>query len=64
MLIRLVTNDVKLEKLIAKPNFDRATVFTENLAAINMKKISTKLFQPIYVRMTILDISKKLYFDV
>jgi len=61
--IRLITNATQLEKLIAKPNFDRATIFTENLAAIHMKRTSTKLFQPVYVGMTILDISKKLMYD-
>jgi hypothetical protein len=42
--IRLVTNVVKLKKLISKPNFDRATVFTENLVAVHMKKLRSNCF--------------------
>lgn len=37
--IKLVNNNVELKKFISKPNFDRAIIFTENLAAIHMKKL-------------------------
>ncbi|KAF0751504.1 DNA pol B 2 domain-containing protein [Aphis craccivora] len=36
--IRLCSNGYQVEKLIAKPNFDKRTIFTENLAAIHLKK--------------------------
>ncbi|KAL4153215.1 hypothetical protein QTP88_001048 [Uroleucon formosanum] len=42
--IRLCSNASKVEKLIAKPNFDRRTIFTENLAAdikINLDHFDT-----------------------
>jgi len=36
--IKLCSNAKKVEKLIAKPNFESRTIFTENLVAIHMKK--------------------------
>jgi hypothetical protein len=36
--IKLCSNGKKVEKLIAKPNFESRTIFTETLAAIHMKK--------------------------
>ena len=36
--VRLVNDQQKAEKLIAKPNFRHCTIFDENLVAIHMKK--------------------------
>ncbi|XP_043264093.1 uncharacterized protein LOC122404229 [Colletes gigas] len=44
--------------LIAKPNFHSRSIFSENLVAIELRKLSVKLNKPIYVGMCILDISK------
>ena len=40
--IRLISSDKLPQKLAAKPNFDRYTIFDENLIAVHMKK--TKLY--------------------
>ncbi|KAL4148739.1 hypothetical protein QTP88_002907 [Uroleucon formosanum] len=61
--IRLCSNASKVEKLIAKPNFDRRTIFTENLAAVHMKRTQISFKQPIYIGMCILDLSKMLMYD-
>ncbi|KAE9523040.1 hypothetical protein AGLY_016671 [Aphis glycines] len=61
--IRLCSNEAKLEKLIVKPNFDRRTIFTENLVAIHMKRTEIFFKQPIYIGMCILDLSKSLMYD-
>lgn len=66
--IKLISNWKKngnqngAENLIAKPNFHSCTIFTENFVAIEMKK--TKLFynKPIYIGLTVLDISKSLMY--
>jgi len=42
--------------MIAKPNFHSRSVFSENLVAIEMRKLEMKFNKPIYV-MCILDIS-------
>ncbi|KAF0696230.1 DDE-1 domain-containing protein, partial [Aphis craccivora] len=61
--IRLCSNGLQVEKLIIKPNFDRRTIFTENLAAIHMKRTEIFFKQPIYIGMCILDLSKSLMYD-
>ncbi|KYQ53632.1 hypothetical protein ALC60_02486, partial [Trachymyrmex zeteki] len=46
------------EAMIAKPNFHSRSVFSENLIAVEMRKLEVKLNKPIYVSMCILEISK------
>src|SRR5688572_14628037 len=60
--IKLVCDEKVALKLTAKPNYDSRTIFDENLIAIHMKK--TKLFynKPIYLGMSILDLSKTLMY--
>src|SRR5688572_28746952 len=61
--IKLVSSEKQAIKLTAKTSYDTRTIFNENLIAIHMKK--TKLFynKPIYLGMSILDLSKTLMFD-
>lgn len=61
--ITLVSDKNKLNKLVAKPNFLDSTIINENLVAVHMSQ--TKLFfnKPIYVGMSILDISKTFIYD-
>ena len=61
--VRLVTEEKELEKLVKKPNFDRINIFTEDLVAVHMKKTTIKLRKPIYLGMSILDLSKTLMYD-
>ncbi|XP_072048278.1 uncharacterized protein [Amphiura filiformis] len=56
--IHLVNSRKKAKKLAAKPNFERRTIFDENLIAIHMKRT-----KPIYLGMSILDISKTTIYD-
>ena len=46
------------EEMIAKPNFHSRSVFSENLIAVEMRKLEVKFNKPIYMGMCILDISK------
>ena len=48
---------------MAKPNFDHCTVFDENLIAVHMKKTELVFNKPVYLGMSILDISKTLMYD-
>ena len=41
--IQLVTSDEKALKLFAKPNYESRTIFSENLAAIHVKKSKIKI---------------------
>jgi len=44
------------EAMIAKPNFHNRSVFSENLVAIEMRKLEAKFNKPIYMGMCVLDI--------
>ena len=59
--VKLVTTDEKRSKLISEPNYT-AKRFSENLLAIEMKKTKVKMNKPIYLGMSILDISKTLMY--
>ncbi|XP_067131325.1 uncharacterized protein [Centruroides vittatus] len=61
--IKLCCEAKKVEKLIAKPNFKHRTIFAENLCAIHMYKKKICFDKPIYVGMSILDLSKHLMYD-
>ena len=59
----LVDDKQKAVKLASKPNFERRTIFDENLIANHMKKTEVYFNTPIYVGQAILDLSKTLMFD-
>lgn len=61
--IKLCSNERKVEKLIAQPDFDSRTIFAENLVAFHMKKTNILFNKPTYVGMSILDISKNCMYD-
>jgi hypothetical protein len=61
-LVRSSEED-RLKKLIAKPNYARCKIFDDDLAALHMHKTSLCLNRPIYVGMSILDLSKLLMYD-
>ncbi|XP_072019741.1 uncharacterized protein [Amphiura filiformis] len=61
--IHLVNSEHKAIKLAAKPNYERNTIFDENLIAVHMKKIKLYFNKPIYLGMSILDISKTMMYD-
>ena len=61
--IRLISSDKVAQKLAAKPNYVRCTIFDENLIAVHKE---TKLYfnKPVYLGMSILDLSKFLIYDI
>ena len=61
--IRLVTRESQAKKLTCKPNYQHHTIFSKNLAAVHMKKVSLKFNKPVYLGMSILDLSKTLMYD-
>ena len=61
--VKLVTNKKALNKLVKKANYKRISEFDENLVAVHMEKTTVKLNKPIYLGMTILDLSKTLMYE-
>ena len=60
--IKLVTTDEKRNKLVSEPNYHTTKHFSENLLAIEMKKTKVKMNKPVYLGMSIVDISKTLMY--
>ena len=56
--IKLVTTDKRRNQLVSEPNYHKKKCFSENLLAIEMKKTKLKMNKPVYLGMSILDISK------
>ena len=55
--------DDRLRRLIASPSYARANIFDNDLAAIQMHKSRLLLNRPVYVGMSVLDLSKHLMYD-
>ena len=58
--IKLVTTDRRRNQLVSEPNYCTAKWFSASLMAIEMKKTKVKINRPVYLSMSILDISKTL----
>ena len=61
--IKLVTTDKRRNQLVAEPNYHTTKWFSENLLAIEMKKTKVKMNKPIYLGLSILEISKTLMYE-
>ena len=56
--IKLVKTAKKRNKLVSEPNFNTMKLIDNNLAIIEMRKVKVKMSKPIYLGLSILDISK------
>ena len=61
--IKLVTTDNKRSKLVSKPNYHTINLISEDLSIIEMKKTEVKMNKPIYLGLSILEISKTLMYE-
>ena len=61
--IKLVTSDKRRKRLVSEPNYHSHKKFSEHLMAIEMKKTRVKMTKPLYLGMSILDISKMLMYE-
>ena len=61
--IKLVTDEKQTSKLAAQINYNKCTIFNENLAAIHVKKTTLYYDKLINLGMCILDLSKTLMYD-
>ena len=61
--IKLVTTDKRRNQLFSEPNCHTTKWFSGNLLAIEMKKIKVKMNKPVYLDLSILEISKTLMYE-
>ena len=61
--IKLVTTDKKRSKLVSEPNYHTINLISEDLSIIEMKKTEVKMNKPIYLGLSILEISKTLMYE-
>ena len=61
--IKLVTTDKKRNKLVSEPNYHTINYISEDLSMIEMNKTKVKMNKPIYLGLSILDISKILIYE-
>ena len=60
--IKLVTTDKKRSKLVSEPNYHTINLISEDLSIIEMKKTKVEMNKPIYLGLSILEISKILMY--
>ena len=60
--IKLLTSDKRRKQLVSDPNYHSHKNFSDHLMAIEMKKTRVKMTKPLYLGMSILDISKILMY--
>ena len=61
--IKLVTTDKKRSKLVSEPNYHTINLISEDLSIIEMKKTKVRMNKPIYLGLSILEISKTLMYE-
>ena len=61
--IKLVTTGQKRSKLVSEPNYHTMNCILENLSITEMKRTKVKMNKPIYLGLSILEISKLLMYE-
>ena len=61
--IKLVTSYKRRKRLVSEPNYHSHKKLSEHLMAIEMKRTRVKMTKPLYLGMSILDISKILMYE-
>ena len=61
--IKLVTTNKKRNKLVSEPNYHTINYISEDLSIIEINKTKVKMNKPIYLGLSILDISKILMYE-
>ena len=61
--IKLVKTDHKRNKSVSEPNYHTMKLISENLSIIEMKKVKVKMNKPIYLGLSILEISKIIMYE-
>lgn len=63
MFMELVSSNMRYTKLVNKPNFKSSTIYNKNLFAVHLNSEEHKFNKPMYIRLSILELSKTLMYD-
>ena len=61
--IKLVATDKRRNRLVSEPNYHTTKLFPEKLLAVETKKTKVKMNKPVYLGVSILEISKILMYE-
>ena len=61
--VQLVKTEERCRKLVSKPTFNSFKIFSSTLAAVHMHRTKLKFDKPVYVGLSVLDLSKTLMYD-
>ena len=61
--IKLVTTERRINYLVLEPNYHTTQLFTENLLVIDMRKTQILMNKPVYLGLSILDLSKTVMYQ-
>ena len=61
--IKLVCTEKKRKRLASRPNYRTTIRFSENLIAMDMRKVEVVMSKPIYLGQAILDLSKIVMYE-
>ena len=61
--IKLVTSEKRRKRLVSEPNYHSHKKFSDHLMVIEMQKTRVKMTKPLYLGMSVLDISKILMYE-
>ena len=56
--VKLVTSEKRRKRLVSEPNYHSYKKFSDHLMAIEMKITRVKMKKPLYLGISVLDISK------
>ena len=62
--VKLATVDRRRSYLVSEPNYHITKIFTENLLAIKTKKTQIVMNQPVYLGLSIQELSKILMYEI
>ena len=61
--IKLVTTERRMNYLVSEPNYHTAKFFIENVLVIGMKKTEILMNKPVYLGLSLLELSKILMYE-
>ena len=61
--IKLVVTERRRNYLVSKPNYHTTNFFTENILTTEMRKTQILINKPVYLALSILDLSKTLIYE-